>query len=844
MDLLSVPPSKKYKIDNIDIPMIECKRKFNLPHKFPSMVKPATCNYVFKIHQMVSSNKEGVLGNIMDPKNRKTLAINNIKKLRLKAKDGKDLGEVKVQFLAPNDSLNGQKITSNKQTINHKIDSHMKLSIVEPNELLNSLGSKNDVTGQLVLKSVSSTDLSAVIKNKPTEMQDKRKKLFQKHYFLAKVDKAIQEKKVLMVGKNENKELHNTETLPKNVTLKKANLSLANDKSKNLMIKKKHLSNSEKKIQTETKLSNVKISNTNKHWQLAKSKFPVVKCEKLTVPKSTVNINEINISCVKVNNKNQSFNSNVKTTVTKENIKSSTNLCCTKPSDNKKTNLNTSTKEVNTVQKKPYNIIDNEDDDSVTFICDQNVNTRKDFSSEQGKTCNSLLSSIGAADNKNESVSNDVGNKLILCQNKMVHNNKDIQNKESNLENSSDINETQKTANNILREDKLLEHWNVIKEALTSVTDEELRAKALQALTECGIGIAKKVPIIPPKQLKTVHDSQIQTDVFGLLDTKSFVLVNKDTPTLERIQQTERSTITSPVTLIETEIQTEPQIDIQMKQNVQSISRLSNPIDNIDVFPMWTTHTLGDILDIDNFFNEQYINNTTVDKVKKVLSTPPCSLYKKVAMQLEKDYQGMQQFDENGMLNIHRAVANNQLQEVQRLLLVLQASKTDIDVLTANGVTSLELAIQLDAPESILKVLLEAGAKPLFPELLRESAVILASKMSSPFLPTLLNYVKNSKLLDQVDSYGFAPLHYCTLKGNIDGVKALIKAGADVNLRDNRSGRTSLFHAIENNYIEIVHILVQNNAIVDLLNYSGQSALNLVHMTKNLPLKTLKQLIP
>ncbi|KOC61619.1 DNA-binding protein Ets97D [Habropoda laboriosa] len=208
-----------------------------------------------------------------------------------------------------------------------------------------------------------------------------------------------------------------------------------------------------------------------------------------------------------------------------------------------------------------------------------------------------------------------------------------------------------------------------------------------------------------------------------------------------------------------------------------------------------------------------------------------------------KDLGEVKQFNENGMLNIHTAVVNNQLHEVQRLLLVLQASKTDIDVLTANGMTSLELAIQSDASESILKVLLEAGAKPLFPELLHESAVILASKLSSPFLSILLNYVTNSKLLDQVDSFGFAPLHYCTLKCNTNGVKALIKAGADVNLRDNRSGRTPLFHALENNYTEIAQILLQNDAIANLLNYSGQSVLSLVDMTKNLSLKTLKQII-
>lgn len=51
-------------------------------------------------------------------------------------------------------------------------------------------------------------------------------------------------------------------------------------------------------------------------------------------------------------------------------------------------------------------------------------------------------------------------------------------------------------------------------------------------------------------------------------------------------------------------------------------------------------------------------------------------------------------------------------------------------------------------------MLLQAGAKPISTQLLRESAVILASKLSSPLLPCLLQYVTDCKLLNQMDSDG------------------------------------------------------------------------------------------
>ena len=65
----------------------------------------------------------------------------------------------------------------------------------------------------------------------------------------------------------------------------------------------------------------------------------------------------------------------------------------------------------------------------------------------------------------------------------------------------------------------------------------------------------------------------------------------------------------------------------------------------------------------------------------------------------------------------------------------------------------MELALKTDAGPDIVNALLEAGAKPTSEETGHDSALIIASKNSSPFLPELVKYAKGLKL-DCMDSEG------------------------------------------------------------------------------------------
>lgn len=838
MDPLLSSTSKKYRKEaSIDIPIIECKREFTLPHKFPSMVNSSKCSSVFKDHGTITITNAEVQSNLNGMKNKKALSTNGIKKLRIKTKDGKDLGEVKVQILTQKNLLNTPKITKVQQGRNYVKNNGTTFCVASQNSisaLLKPLGSQlhaeaqKSTTGspcytkqhtQFVVKPASSGELSTSIKYKVPITQNKSKNIVQKHYILTKVNKMDQSNKLLLLNENRHNFFQNIPGVPeKNIEPGKNNTVLVN-KQKNaeeciFKNNEKSRGNENNDVSRKTNISN----NRNSIIQLAKSKFPVVRCEKLKISPTKVNTNKITVSPEKTKKRKQHSNLDGWNHSAKKTIVSNSNSCSPNSSE---------IQILTSISKKPENFIpkildnnkNNDDKDDVMFLCEKNTVIGQCYNNTQEKNCTSVLVNNKNVDKNTEGIFTEIGNKPKFCKNKN-------QNK-IRAEETGDNEEN----------GKLSECLNVIKEALISVKDDQLRAKALHALAECGIGIAKQVPIIPPEILRTVHDSQIQTDVFGLLDSESFVLVKENIPTVERIKQTERSTINLPPVMQEVYTQTERQI--------QCIPKFNNNINDIDLFPMCIQNTipLQNTLDFDNSFNELFNNNTDVNRVKEVLSTPH-SLCKKVAIQIERDYDEMQHYDDNGMLNIHRAVVNNQLHEVKRLLLILEASKTSIDVSTEDGRTSLELAIMNEASKDIVKLLLEAGAKPISSKLVHDSAVLLACKQSSPLLSHLLSYVTEPELLNREDSTGMAPLHYCALKGNLDGTNALIEMGAEINLKDHRSGRTPFFHALENNHMPVAQKLLECGAMADIVNFSGQSVLCLVDETKSLSFKALvKQIV-
>ena len=75
--------------------------------------------------------------------------------------------------------------------------------------------------------------------------------------------------------------------------------------------------------------------------------------------------------------------------------------------------------------------------------------------------------------------------------------------------------------------------------------------------------------------------------------------------------------------------------------------------------------------------------------------------------------------------------------------------------------------------------------------------------------------------LDEQDEYGMTALHLAVASGWLDGVTALLQAGADTELRHYRTGTTPLYTAVQERNGPIVAALVGAGANPDAPNYWG-----------------------
>jgi len=85
------------------------------------------------------------------------------------------------------------------------------------------------------------------------------------------------------------------------------------------------------------------------------------------------------------------------------------------------------------------------------------------------------------------------------------------------------------------------------------------------------------------------------------------------------------------------------------------------------------------------------------------------------------------------------------------------------------------------------------------------------------------------------DSEGLTPLILAAIRGELEIVKTLINAGADVN-QANEGGLTPLHCAVNKNYAEMVRFLIEKEANVNAVTSKGSSCLHWAALNKHLDL--------
>lgn len=215
--------------------------------------------------------------------------------------------------------------------------------------------------------------------------------------------------------------------------------------------------------------------------------------------------------------------------------------------------------------------------------------------------------------------------------------------------------------NKKLPQNDLSDQLNIIKKAMDSVKDSELRELALKALADCGIGIERYVPIRPPEDHKAVHDTQVQTVVFGLLDPKSFILINKDVENICKLNQITLHSMSE---------------ENLLANNLHSNNFVSKDPNVIE--------RAGSPFDLDSFMEQFWKEDSDTLKMKETLSTTRIRC-NKLLEHLQKDFKYVKRYDQKGMLNIHNAVMSDNVYLVRRQLMVLKHCKQSVDILTEDG---------------------------------------------------------------------------------------------------------------------------------------------------------------
>lgn len=138
-----------------------------------------------------------------------------------------------------------------------------------------------------------------------------------------------------------------------------------------------------------------------------------------------------------------------------------------------------------------------------------------------------------------------------------------------------------------------------------------------------------------------------------------------------------------------------------------------------------------------------------------------------------------------------KAAKTGDLDEIQHCLAYCVPDKFDIDVQDATGATALLIAAQ-EGKTEISLALIRRGAKA-----------------------------------DAHNADYVYPLHYAAFNGDLDVIKALVGAKADIDAVIRTNNRTALHWAVEKEMGSVIEFLVKAGARTDISDKSGRTALDL-----------------
>nr|XP_044989988.1 B-cell lymphoma 3 protein [Jaculus jaculus] len=209
------------------------------------------------------------------------------------------------------------------------------------------------------------------------------------------------------------------------------------------------------------------------------------------------------------------------------------------------------------------------------------------------------------------------------------------------------------------------------------------------------------------------------------------------------------------------------------------------------------------------------------------LPTPLYPMMCSMEHPLSADIATATRADEDGDTPLHIAVVQGNLPAVDRLVSLFLHGGRELDVYNNMQQTPLHLAVITTLP-SMVQLLVTAGASPMALDRHGQTAAHLACEHRSPAcLRALLDSAAPGTVDLEARNYeGLTALHVAVNTECQEAVLLLLDRGADVDAVDIKSGRSPLIHAVENNSLSMVQLLLLHGANVNAQMYSGSSALH------------------
>ncbi|WP_062072415.1 ankyrin repeat domain-containing protein [Demequina sediminicola] len=177
--------------------------------------------------------------------------------------------------------------------------------------------------------------------------------------------------------------------------------------------------------------------------------------------------------------------------------------------------------------------------------------------------------------------------------------------------------------------------------------------------------------------------------------------------------------------------------------------------------------------------------------------------------------------DASPAMGFRQAVEAGNLDEIQRHL----DNGADASVDFGLGATPIMLAVARD-DVATTELLIDAGADPNATNNAGQNTLHIAAMngAGTEMAQLLIDEGVDSALFD-TSQIQAAPMHMAARNGSLDVLEALIAAGADVDLANERYGATPIFFAGSENQAEAARVLIDAGADLDHQEVDGETPL-------------------